>query len=297
MLCCRNSAAPRRRLLHNPRATAGSARDALFDLTRDFARCCAFEQLSVRGPQPRELALGELPRCGNAPGSQGREISVALEKLPHLPVAHAAHRRHRGVERITRAQATDLIDQASIEHFAEARSDAAMKLGPIGRDKREGEVIVMAVNLACPLQLRYWTPRQLVDFECTLDTLCVCDLESGGGRWIEPRELRVQRRPTLRGGSRIEPGANFRIGGGQCREPLPQAFEIEHRAADEQGDATTRVDRRNRSERVGAEACSGIGLVGFYDIDQMVRYPAADFRVWLRSADVHATIDLRGFDG
>jgi len=57
------------------------------------------------------LALGELTRGGEGFFPKRFLVVAPFEVFPHLPVAHGAHARHRGVEAILFLQAVQLVDQ------------------------------------------------------------------------------------------------------------------------------------------------------------------------------------------
>src|SRR6476659_9321711 len=86
--------------------------------------------------QPRELALRKLARRCDGLFAQRRESNVAVQIIPDLPVADAAHRWHRRVQRILGAQAPQFADEAELEHQFKALRNSLVKLGALCRNQR-----------------------------------------------------------------------------------------------------------------------------------------------------------------
>ena len=88
---------------------------------------------------------------------------------------------------------------------------------------------------------------------------------------IDGLQLRVQRRPSEPRGTRVDSGSQLRIGGGQRGQASDQRIEVEHRAAHQHGQRTTTPNRVDGSERIGDKITRAVALVGFTQIEQVVR--------------------------
>ena len=214
------------------------------------------ERRGRRRAEPGELAFRELARRGDARRPQRRGIDAAVEELPGLPVADAAHRRQIGVQRVARAQCRELVDEARGEHgveaFARSSACSAARSGGHERDRdRRGRArhpprARPAARRAAGRQSR--RPRARAG--------------SAARRW--PRGARRSRGST-RARSACSAGhpsaaarasrraRTRRIGGGQRREPVAQRLEIEHRAADDERHRAARANAGDGRHRVRAE--------------------------------------------
>ena len=73
-------------------------------------------------------------------------------------------------------------------------------------------------------------------------------------------------------------------------------MEIQHGAADQQGQFSALQDALDEREGVFAELCGGVGFGRVDDVDEMVRNGGLFFAGWFGGADVHVAIDEGGID-
>ncbi|CAM2152120.1 hypothetical protein PT2222_270122 [Paraburkholderia tropica] len=250
--------------------------------------------------QPRELALAELARGEHALVAHRVVVDVAVEILPRLPIADAAHRRQIRVEVAACAQHLHLVDQTRREHCVEALLDAPVQHRAVRRFERDGhEAVARGLVVAARRrgqQRRHRLPGQHPDFERALDALRVVRREARGRGRIDLREARVQRGPAVAGGLGVELRAHGGIGARQIVQTLCERLVVEHRAAHEQRHVAPRDDLARYAQRVGAKVGGGIGIGRIDDIDQMMRRRRAFFRARFRGADIHLAIDERRID-
>ena len=129
------------------------------------------------------------------------------------------------------------------------------------------------------------------DFERALDALRVGRRQARGGGRVDAGKLGMQRRPAARGGLGIDARAHPGIGLGHGVQAFAQGLEVQHRAADQQGQVSALRDLVDEPPRVGHEARRGIGLRRIEDVDQVVRHLGALGSAGLGGADVHAAVD------
>jgi len=141
---------------------------------------------SLHRTHPRQLALGQLTRGGDASVAQRREIEGPVEVFPDLPVAHGAHGRKRRREREVVAQAPDFIDQPLLQHLVEAPGNACVQGGAVARLQCDAEETVRAWCFASTGdQGRHRRTGYVEYFERTLYALRIAGLQSLGGDRID----------------------------------------------------------------------------------------------------------------
>src|SRR2546427_3165563 len=204
-------------------------------------------------PQPRELALGELTGREDAPISQLIAVELSFEMLPRLAIAYAAHRGQIGTKYVALPERAQLLRESPLEHGIEPLLDAPMQLGAVRGDESELEEAKGQGALPSSEELRHGFPRDTIDFERALDPLRVARLESRRRRCIDVGKFCVQRRPAALGRFGVDPSAQRGVRLGELRESFAQCLEVEHRAADEEGDAAAGGDFPDQSYGVAAE--------------------------------------------
>ena len=109
-------------------------------------------------------------------------------------------------------------------------------------------------------------------------------------------QLGVQRRPAPRGRLGLQLAADLGVGGGHVVQPFAQGLEIQQRATHQQWPVAAGADLRCQPLHVFDEPRRRVRLVGFDDVDQVVRHALALGRARLGSANVHAAVDQRRVD-
>ena len=99
-----------------------------------------------------------------------------------------------------------------------------------------------------------------IDLERALDALRIVAVNSRGGRRINLRQGSMNGVPAVGGRSGIDVGTNLQISLRQICNAGGERMEIEHRAADQQGQAATRPDILHRRECIADEFPGGILL-------------------------------------
>ena len=258
------------------------------------------ERLCRRRPQPGQLPLGELARGGDAAFAQLRDVDGAVQILPRLTIADAAHRRQRRAERVALPQAAQFVDQSGIEHGLETQRDGRVQLRAVGRNQRdrEGRTERPGRGFAPALQHRKRLPAQPVHFERALDALRVVGIEARGGRGIDRARARRAARANPRGAApRVEFRAHAGVRAWQRRQPFGQRLEIKHRAAAENRHPAARANVRHACPRIARKRRRRIALGRVDDVDQVMRNARAVAGSRLCGSDVHAAIHLRRING
>ena len=219
------------------------------------------------------------------------------QMCPRLPVAHAAHRRQPGVERVAAAQRRELCDETVGEHPLEPRLDAPVEGRAVARHERDRHQAERRGAGASAEQPRHRHAGRAPDLERALDALGIGRFQPRGRVRIDLRELGVQRRPAAVPRLGFDCRTQSRVRRGQVRQAFAQRLEVQHRPADEQREVAARRDPAHRRERVGAEPRGGVGRGRIEDVDQMMRHARALGRGRLGGPDVHAAVDLRRVDG
>ena len=223
-----------------------------------------------------------------------RRIDRAVKKFPCLPIPHAPHRRQIGRERELLSQRAKLVDESRREHRVEPAGDRVVQSRAVGRQQRDRHHRAGGtLNLPRTLQLRQRRPGQCEHLERALNALRIGGREACRGGGIDPRELRMHRRPACLPRLTVEPRAKGGVRSRQRAQAVGERFEVEHRAADQQRHAAARANGGDGGQRVGTESGGGIGLRRIDDVDEVMRDARTRRRVRLRRADVHAAINLR----
>ena len=102
--------------------------------------------------------------------------------------------------------------------------------------------------------------------------------------------------PALLGSARVNRGAHHRIAGRHRVDAVDQGFEVQHRAAHQQGNASPAIDLADQAACIGHKQCGRVGAGGLDQVDQVVRHGGAVGRAGLGSADVQAPVDLGRID-
>ena len=134
------------------------------------------------------------------------------------------------------------------------------------------------------------------DFQRAADALAVVGGEALRGGGIDLAQASVERRPAVAQRFLFDLGADGGIGGRHVVQALEQGLEVEHGAADQQGQVATRLDRLHGGAGVLHEACCAVALQGIDQVDQVVRGYGQFFRRRLGGADVHLAVDQGGID-
>src|SRR5271165_2269710 len=135
-----------------------------------------------------------------------------------------------------------------------------------------------------------------IDLERALDALRIVAVNSRGGRRINLRQGSMNGVPAVGGRGGIDVGTNLHISLRQIRNAGGEGMEIEHRAADQQGQAATRPNILHRRECIADEFPGGILLSRIANINQMMGMAGAQQGGRLGRADIHAAVDERGID-
>ena len=226
---------------------------------------------------------------------------VRVQIFPGLAVADAAHGGQVGVQVGARAQRPHLVEQAAGQHGVKALRYALVQPAALERLERNQQALMLRQIAALASRLAavkrgQGTAGEPPDFERAPDALRIKGLQPRGRDRIAARELGVQRRPSLPARLRLQRGAHGRIGLGHGVQAVDQGLEIEHGAADQQGQAAARRDGGDQRLRVAGKLGGAVGLQRVADVDQVVRHGGAFCGRGFGRADVHAAIDQRRVD-
>ena len=145
-----------------------------------------------------------------------------------------------------------------------------------------------AFILSPPLAHRF--TRNSIDFNCTVDALRIGGLQTLCRDGVKLCQLRVQIRPAMRFGLRVNLGANRRVGFGQFSEWFKQCLDIQHRPTDQYGQIAPRVNLVYQARGIGGKLRRAVRFGWLNDVNQMVRAKCAFSQCRFCCADVHATI-------
>src|SRR5690349_12258060 len=106
----------------------------------------------------------------------------------------------------------------------------------------------------------------------------------------------MELRPTFTRGASVNGLTHIKARLGQRRYAAPERTEIEHRAADEQGQTTAFMNGGDECYGVLHEATCGVAVGRLADVDEVMRYTRAQLARWLRGPDIEAAVDERGVD-
>jgi len=196
--------------------------------------------------QPRQLPARELPRRRDARLAQARGADGTVDEPPGLAVAEQridgssgdnAKRSRRPRSSSTRPPASMASKRAAIAACSTARSDGSSAARPSCPARRR-RCAHPAAPTAAGRSARGLPAR----------AGCVAHRSARAAPpWrIDAGKLGVQRRPSGRGGARVERGARRRVGRRQRRQSFGQRLEVEHRAADQQRQPAAGADCRHR---------------------------------------------------
>ena len=179
-----------------------------------------------RRAQPGELALGELARGGDAALAQRVCVDLAVEELPRLAIADAAHRRHRRRQRVRSRSARSSSTSPAASIASNRRAMASCSRARSGGISAIGDRRHRATSrLAPPCSADIGWPVNAIDLERALDALRVGRRQPRRGRGIDARELGVQRRPAVARGARVDLGAHGGVGARQRDSPSVSALK------------------------------------------------------------------------
>ena len=225
-------------------------------------------------------------------------VPKIIQIAPGLPVAHAAHRGHGGLQIAPRPQRCHFVEKACGQHCLEARSDAGMQHRAVrglkrNREQRKRRLGIRARHAD---QFAHRPPAQGMDLEGALDALRIAGLKARGGLRIDRRQSCMHRRPAELRRFLIERSTHGRVGARQVIEADGEGARIEHRAAHQQRQSPAAADLADQLAGIVHEAGGRIRLGGLDQIDQVMRHRSQLGDAWLGGADVHAAIDQRRVD-
>ena len=123
------------------------------------------------------------------------------------------------------------------------------------------------------------------------EALLVARHDAVGRRRVHALQHAVQVLDPARPRPRVQPGAHRVVAARAIEEALDQRAEVEARAADEDGQATTRGDVADAGRRVAGELRGRVDVGRIDDVDQVVRDATLLVRRHLVGADVEAPVD------
>ena len=201
------------------------------------------------------------------------------------------------MQTVFRAQHLDLAFQPGSQHGVIAPGDACVQHAAFGwQQAKRQELVVRQLSPAGGEQRRHCLSRAAKDFKCALNALRIARMQAGRRFRIDPGQLRMERRPALGAGLRVNTGAGFRAGLRQFGEPVEQRLEVEHGAADKQRYLAARGDPGHRRQRVATKARCRVGFLGADQVYQMVRKIPERSGIGFGRADRHVAKDLRRVD-
>jgi hypothetical protein len=146
------------------------------------------------------------------------------------------------------------------------------------------------------LQGADWLTGSFMHLQCPDDSTKVVGMELGGGRGIDFCQAAMQRRGAFDAGGFLKFAAQFPIRRRAAEEAAEECFQIQRRAADKEDLAATGDDLIGGC-RGGFEVLSYAEILRRVEnVDQMMRDALLLLSGWLRSADVHTTIQSHGIE-
>ena len=200
-----------------------------------------------------------------------------------------------------RAQRHHFIEEAGGEHRVEAPGDPLVQPAAVLRLERQQACSghpAQVPALFRPLGMKAGE-RQSGDpehLQRALDPLRVLRRQPRGRRRIDASQRGMHPRPAVHRRFRFQFAPHAGIGGRHRVQAFEQRLEVQHRAADQQGQLAAGVDLGDQRSGIGREFGRAVGPHRIADVDQVVRHAAPLLAAGLGGADVHAAIDQRRID-
>lgn len=243
---------------------------------------------------PGNLSFGELA-CGDDAEFDGFiQCGIAVQMLPELAVADAAHGWMLRGELRSVAQLPHFVEKARGHHGVEALGDTVVQEGTI-RQKGKGERSPGWRDLALRgVEFAWGLAGEDHEFVGAQEALRVVVVDAGSALRIARGEFGMECGKPFIPQARFECGAQCGVCARQVGKTGKDGVVVEHGAACEQGDASASV---NVCDEAGDVALAVAGTVAGFrrqDVDQVMRVACQKFAVGLGAADIEALIDLRG---
>ena len=139
-------------------------------------------------------------------------------------------------------------------------------------------------------------PAQAVNLQRAQQTLRVIGMNTRGRFRIDSTQLLMQHLPALASRLSLQLRTQSGVGCRHISQPLQQCLEIQHGAAHQQRNTTTRRGCSHGLQGVGAKLCRRIGLRRIANIDQLMRVLRQHGLARLSRTDVHIAINQGRID-
>ena len=255
-----------------------------------------FENVGEAVVHPGNLPLGQLAASDDALFDGSGAVGHAVQVLPDLPVADAAHGGAIGAKVWAGFEYGHFVDEARLYHALKAYGNAAMQFGA-RRIQGDGKCLPRwRSTLLCGVVCARSFAAGHDKFEGADEALAVVRHDARRASRIETGEFGVQGGGTFAVQARFNSGTIMWIGSGQAVHSDIEGVVIEHGTADEDGNLSRLKSRLDFMRRIGGKTGSRVGFFRVKNVNEGVRITDEGCSVRFGGADIHAAIDLRRID-
>src|SRR5579862_5639997 len=241
--------------------------------------------------EPRQLALGVVPRGLHNRFSSGRQRDRAFQVRAKFPVSDKV-KRFRIQRYAVMQQTSNFRKPAAFEHGVGAPLDALIQRGPWRLQANLDRAVTFKASAARLMNFTLRPPREQADFNGADHLRTVARADAQGGFRVQPPQQAVQVLKRVLLGQRLKTHAQFLRTRWGVSKPLQQSAQVESRThgKDRQPGPLAQVlqdgyssnaifPRRERKRRV-------------HQIEQVMRNAFAFLDGGLGGADIKTAIDL-----